>query len=35
MKLAELKAEILQKKSFLCVGLDIDLDKVPFLSLRF
>lgn len=29
MKLAELKAEILQKKSFLCVGLDIDLDKVP------
>ncbi len=29
MKLAELKAEILRKKSFLCVGLDIDLDKVP------
>ena len=29
MKLAELKAEILQKKSFLCVGLDIDLEKVP------
>jgi orotidine-5'-phosphate decarboxylase len=29
MKIAELKAEILQKKSFLCVGLDIDLDKVP------
>lgn len=32
MKLAELKAEILRKKSFLCVGLDIDLEKVP---LRF
>ena len=29
MKLEELKAEILRKKSFLCVGLDIDLDKVP------
>lgn len=29
MKLAELKAEILRKKSFLCVGLDIDLEKVP------
>ena len=29
MKLEELKAEILHKKSFLCVGLDIDLDKVP------
>ena len=29
MKLAKLKAEILQKKSFLCVGLDIDLEKVP------
>ena len=26
MKLAELKAEILRKKSFLCVGLDIDLE---------
>lgn len=32
MKLAELKAEILRKKSFLCVGLDIDLEKLP---LRF
>ena len=30
MKLEELKAEILRKKSFLCVGLDIDLDKVPY-----
>ena len=29
MKLSQLKAEILRKKSFLCVGLDIDLDKVP------
>ena len=29
MKLAELKVEILRKKSFLCVGLDIDLEKVP------
>ena len=29
MKLAELKAEILRKKSFLCVGLDVDLEKVP------
>ena len=32
MKLAELKAEILRKKSFLCVGLDIDLEKA---ALRF
>ena len=29
MKLSQLKSEILRKKSFLCVGLDIDLDKVP------
>ena len=29
MKLAELKAEILRKESFLCVGLDIDLEKLP------
>ena len=29
MKLAELKAEILSKKSFLCVGLDVDLEKIP------
>ena len=29
MKLAELKAEILRKKSFLCVGLDVDLEKIP------
>lgn len=29
MTLSQLKAEILRKKSFLCVGLDIDLDKVP------
>ena len=29
MKLAELKAEILRKKSFLCVGLDVDLEKTP------
>lgn len=29
MKLSELKAEILRKKSFLCVGLDIDLEKLP------
>ena len=29
MNTAALKAEILKKKSFLCVGLDIDLEKVP------
>ena len=29
MNTEALKAEILKKKSFLCVGLDIDLDKVP------
>ena len=29
MKIAALKEQILLKKSFLCVGLDIDLDKVP------
>ena len=29
MKIAALKDQILLKKSFLCVGLDIDLDKVP------
>ena len=29
MKIAALKEQILLKKSFLCIGLDIDLDKVP------
>ena len=29
MKIAALKDQIILKKSFLCVGLDIDLDKVP------
>ncbi len=29
MKIATLKDQILLKKSFLCVGLDVDLDKVP------
>ena len=29
MNTAALKAEILKKKSFLCVGLDVDLEKVP------
>ena len=29
MNTVALKAEILKKKSFLCVGLDIDLEKVP------
>lgn len=29
MKIATLKEQILLKKSFLCVGLDVDLDKVP------
>ena len=29
MNIAALKEQILLKKSFLCVGLDIDLDKVP------
>ena len=29
MNTAALKAEILKKKSFLCVGLDMDLEKVP------
>ncbi len=29
MKVATLKEQILLKKSFLCVGLDVDLDKVP------
>jgi orotidine-5'-phosphate decarboxylase len=29
MKTTQLTAEILRKKSFLCVGLDVDMDKVP------
>lgn len=29
MKTTQLTAEILRKKSFLCVGLDIDMEKVP------
>ena len=29
MEIATLKEQILLKKSFLCVGLDVDLDKVP------
>tara|TARA_B100000767_G_scaffold275785_1_gene315583 strand:+ start:2489 stop:3316 length:828 start_codon:yes stop_codon:yes gene_type:complete len=29
MKISALKNQILLKKSFLCVGLDVDLDKVP------
>ena len=29
MKIATLKEQILLKKSFLCVGLDVDLDKIP------
>ncbi len=29
MKIEHLVAQILQKKSFLCVGLDTDLDKIP------
>ena len=29
MRIEALKNQILAKKSFLCVGLDIDLEKVP------
>ena len=29
MRIRSLKEQILRKKSFLCVGLDVDLDKVP------
>ena len=29
MNIAKLKSEIIRKKSFLCVGLDVDLEKVP------
>ena len=29
MNITKLKSEIIRKKSFLCVGLDIDLEKVP------
>ncbi|MGB1971598.1 MAG: orotidine-5'-phosphate decarboxylase [Flavobacteriaceae bacterium] len=29
MKIEKLKAEIRRKKSFLCVGLDVDLEKIP------
>ncbi len=29
MTIQQLHAQILQKKSFLCIGLDVDLDKIP------
>jgi orotidine-5'-phosphate decarboxylase len=29
MRIKALKEQILLKKSFLCVGLDVDLEKVP------
>ncbi len=29
MKTSQITAEILRKKSFLCVGLDVDMEKVP------
>ena len=29
MKIEKLVDQIKQKKSFLCVGLDVDLDKIP------
>ena len=35
MKINELKNQIILKKSFLCVGLDVDLDLVPKFFLKF
>ena len=36
MKLEDLTIQIKNKKSFLCVGLDTDIDKIPkFLFLSF
>lgn len=35
MKIKELKNQIILKKSFLCVGLDVDLDLVPKFFLKF
>ena len=35
MKLNDLTSEIIRKKSYLCVGLDIDLSKIPSEFLRF
>ena len=35
MKIKELKNQIILKKSFLCVGLDVDLDLVPKSFLKF
>ena len=29
MSIAKLENQIKEKKSFLCIGLDIDLDKIP------
>ena len=34
MKIKELKNQIILKKSFLCVGLDIDLDLIPKIFLN-
>ena len=35
MKLNDLTSEILRKKSYLCIGLDIDLSKIPSEFLKF
>ena len=35
MKTEDLIAQIKQKKSFLCIGLDVDLDKIPQHLLEF
>ena len=35
MKLNDLTSEIIRKKSYLCVGLDIDLSKIPSEFLKF
>jgi orotidine-5'-phosphate decarboxylase len=35
MKIKEIKNQIILKKSFLCVGLDVDLDLVPKFFLKF
>jgi len=34
MTIKEIKNQIIKKKSFLCVGLDIDLDKIPVFFLK-
>ena len=35
MKLNDLTSEIIRKKSYLCVGLDIDISKIPSEFLKF